>query len=115
VLPYECVTRADRTIAPGDVSEREREQVVEVVWAAVADGLLSPKEGDERIAAVYTARDRDELAALAAELPYRTGAPGTVPAARRIPTRALYRCVAVAMLIGGAVVGLYVLSGFALS
>lgn len=50
-------------------SDAEREQVVQVLRAAMTEGRLSLAEGEERMAAVYAATFRDELTPLVADLP----------------------------------------------
>jgi len=50
-------------------SDAERDQVAQILQAAVAEGRLSPEEGGERLAAAATARLREELARLITDLP----------------------------------------------
>lgn len=50
-------------------SDAEREQVSTIVRAAMTEGRLTLQEGEERLAAVYAARFRDELAPFTADLP----------------------------------------------
>lgn len=50
-------------------SDSERDQVAEILRAAMTEGRLNFAEGEERLAAVYTATYRDELAPLTADLP----------------------------------------------
>lgn len=50
-------------------SDAEREQVAEILRTAVSDGRLNLEEGDERLAALYTTKFRDELAPLTEDLP----------------------------------------------
>ncbi|MBA3338732.1 MAG: DUF1707 domain-containing protein [Geodermatophilaceae bacterium] len=50
-------------------SDSEREHVARIMQAAAAQGLLSLDEADERMAAVYAARTRAELAPLTLDLP----------------------------------------------
>jgi Domain of unknown function (DUF1707) len=50
-------------------SDADREEVVETLLDAIARGLLTLQEGDERVAAAYAARFLDELPALTADLP----------------------------------------------
>ena len=50
-------------------SDAEREQVAEALRNAVAEGRLSLEEGDERLAALYQTKFRDELPTLVADLP----------------------------------------------
>ncbi len=59
---------------PGDdvrASDRERELVIERLTLAVSRGRLSLSEFDERVAAVYRAETRTELARLTRDLPGR--------------------------------------------
>jgi phytoene dehydrogenase-like protein len=50
-------------------SDADREWVVRTLHDAVARGLLTLEEGDERVAAAYTARFMDDLSRLTADLP----------------------------------------------
>jgi hypothetical protein len=50
-------------------SDAERRETVEALQHAMARGLLTHEEGDERMAAAFAARFRDELPALTADLP----------------------------------------------
>ena len=59
-------------------SDADREAVVQTLLDAIARGLLTLHEGDERVAAAYAARYRDELPPLTADLP---PAPVAAPAA----------------------------------
>lgn len=67
-MTTEIATREDRS---SDIraSDSERENVARIMQAAAAQGLLSLDEADERLAAVYAARTRAELAPLTADLP----------------------------------------------
>jgi hypothetical protein len=56
-------------------SDADREAAVRTLIDAIARGLLTLQEGDERVAAAYAARFRDELPRLTADLP-----PAPVPA-----------------------------------
>jgi Domain of unknown function (DUF1707) len=65
-------------------SDADRDRVIELLRAAVADGRLDPAEFDERVDAALAARTFDALAPLTADL---IGAPGggaavTLPPAR---------------------------------
>jgi hypothetical protein len=73
----------DATAGRVRASDGEREAYAEVVREATGDGRLSLDEGDERLAAVYATRFRDELPPLVADLPghdlpgaARAGEPG---------------------------------------
>jgi len=50
-------------------SDSEREQYASAVREAVGEGRLDLQEGDERLAAVYAAKYRDELRPSIADLP----------------------------------------------
>ena len=50
-------------------SDAERERYAERVRDAVGDGRLTLPEGDERLAAIYASRFRDELAPFTSDLP----------------------------------------------
>ena len=50
-------------------SDAEREQVATILRAAMTEGRLTLEEGEERLAAVYAAKFRDELGPLTADLP----------------------------------------------
>ena len=50
-------------------SDTEREQVAEIIRAAMTEGRLDLTEGEERLGTCYAARYRDELAPLTADLP----------------------------------------------
>jgi hypothetical protein len=50
-------------------SDTEREQVAEILRAAMTEGRLTLEEGEERLGQVYAAKFRDELAPLTADLP----------------------------------------------
>jgi hypothetical protein len=50
-------------------SDAEREQVATILRAAMTEGRLTLEEGEERLAAVYAAKYRDELHPLTADLP----------------------------------------------
>ncbi|MEU1470384.1 DUF1707 domain-containing protein [Streptomyces sp. NPDC005761] len=50
-------------------SDRERDQVVEILQVAAGDGRLTAVELDERLDAALSARTRGELAELTADLP----------------------------------------------
>jgi len=62
-------------VPPARASDAEREETVRTLHDAVARGLLTLGEGDERVAAAYAARLRDDLPRLTADLP-----PGPSPA-----------------------------------
>ncbi|MBO0871337.1 MAG: DUF1707 domain-containing protein [Micromonosporaceae bacterium] len=93
-------------------SDPEREEVVAMLRAAVAEGRLSLEEGDERMAKAYAAKYREELGPLTADLPdggrealWRT--PEALHAMRR---RLRLHGVSV-VAVAGALVALWILSG----
>ncbi len=61
-------TRQD-TRADIRASDAEREHVARIMQAATAQGLLTIDEADQRLAAVYAARTRSDLAPLTGDLP----------------------------------------------
>ena len=65
-------------------SDADRDRVIEVLRAAVADGRLNPAEFDERLDAALAARTIDALAPLTADLIAAPGRDGalTLPLAR---------------------------------
>jgi hypothetical protein len=50
-------------------SDTEREDYAKIVRAAMTEGRLTLEEGEERLASVYAAKYRDELAPLTTDLP----------------------------------------------
>jgi hypothetical protein len=50
-------------------SDAERERVAETLRNAVTEGRLTLEEGDERLAALYATKYRDELGGLVSDLP----------------------------------------------
>ena len=50
-------------------SDQERERIAEILRAAMAEGRLTLSEGEERLAAAYAAKYRDDLRPLTADLP----------------------------------------------
>ncbi len=62
-------------------SHSDRDQLVEQLRVAAADGLLSPEELDDRLERALTARTYAELAALTADLPVTPGAAVVPPGA----------------------------------
>ncbi len=50
-------------------SDAEREEFARIVREAVGEGRLDISEGDERLAAIYAARFRDELRPIVTDLP----------------------------------------------
>jgi hypothetical protein len=94
------------------VSDSEREEVATILRAAVTEGRLTLEEGDERLAQAYAAKFRDDLDPLTADLPgggrdalWRT------PEALAAMRRRLRLHGAGSLVLAGALVGLWVLSG----
>jgi hypothetical protein len=74
---------ADPPSAPGlRASDADRDLVIELLRAAVADGRLDPVEFDERLDAALGARTIDTLAQLTADLIARPGSDGALTLAR---------------------------------
>jgi Domain of unknown function (DUF1707) len=72
-------------------SDQDRESTAELLSEAYAVRRLSREELGERAAAAYSAKTREELHALTADLPVRaarTGLPSGIVAVRRVPRRA---------------------------
>ncbi len=67
-MSTEVATREDSPAAIR-ASDSEREYVARIMQAAAAQGLLTLDEADERMAAVYAARTRADLAPLTTDLP----------------------------------------------
>src|SRR5262245_33049795 len=65
-------------------SDADRDRIIEMLRAAVADGRLDQAEFDERLDAALAARTIDALAPLSADL---IAAPGSGGALTRPPTR----------------------------
>jgi hypothetical protein len=93
-------------------SDQEREQVATILRAAMTEGRLTLEEGEERLAAVYAAKFRDELAPLTADLPDGgRRALAETPQARDATRRGLRRHLGLVTAIALALTGLWVLSG----
>lgn len=76
---------------PMRAADADRAVVVRILHDAVARGLLTLEECDERMAAAYAARFVKDLAPLTADLP-QTSAPGpTVPGWRPLGAMALHQ------------------------
>jgi hypothetical protein len=75
-----AITRAPRLRA----SDADRAAVVTVLQDAVARGLLSYDEGDDRMAAAFAARHLDDLPPLTADLPAPPSARPQAPGWRRV-------------------------------
>jgi hypothetical protein len=93
-------------------SDTEREQVAEILRAAMTEGRLTLEEGEERLGAVYAARYRDELAPLTTDLPGGgRRALAETPRARAATRRGLRRHAGVLVVIAVLLTGLWALSG----
>jgi hypothetical protein len=93
-------------------SDTEREQVAEILRAAMAEGRLTLEEGEERLGGVYAARYRDELAPLTADLPDGgRRALAETPQARATTRRGLRRHAGAVALVALVLTGLWALSG----
>lgn len=93
-------------------SDKEREQVAEILRAAMTEGRLNLEEGEERLAAAYAAKYRDELAPLTVDLPDGgRRALAETPAARLATRRSMRRHTAFVVAAALILTGLWVLSG----
>jgi hypothetical protein len=95
-------------------SDSEREQVAEFLRAAMTEGRLTLEEGEERLAATYAAKYRDELGPLTTDLPGagpRTMAEARGPEARLATRRSLRRHTSFVLIAAGILTGLWMLSG----
>ncbi|MFI5492285.1 DUF1707 domain-containing protein [Actinoplanes sp. NPDC051859] len=92
-------------------SDAEREQVAEILRAAMAEGRLSLDEGEQRLGAGYAATYRDELAPLTADLPEGgRQALAATPQARKSTRRALRQHAGFVALLAVLLTGLWALS-----
>ncbi|GAA4963161.1 DUF1707 SHOCT-like domain-containing protein [Actinoplanes utahensis] len=93
-------------------SDVEREQIAEILRAAMAEGRLDLTEGEERLAAAYAATFRDELQPLTADLPDGgRQALARTPGARAATRRSLRRHASFILIAAGVLTGLWMLSG----
>jgi hypothetical protein len=97
-------------------SDAEREEYAKILRAAMTEGRLTLQEGEERLASVYAAKYRDELAPLTTDLPeggrkalYDT--PEARAEHRRHSQRALTGHAGFLVVIGAVLVTLWALSG----
>jgi hypothetical protein len=97
---------SDDRVLVSDVlaSDAERREVATLVQTAGGEGRLTLTETDERLAAVYAARYRHELAGLTTDLP--SPRPG-----RRPPRRPLRIHAAVVVLVSALLIIKWVASG----
>src|SRR4051812_8968531 len=92
-------------------SDSEREQIAEVLRAAMTEGRLTLEEGEERLAATYAAKYRDELKPLTADLPDGgRRALADTPGARLATRRSLRRHASFVAVIAVILTGLWALS-----
>jgi hypothetical protein len=100
---------------PIRTSDAEREQVAHILRTAMTEGRLTLDEGEERLAAVYAATYRDELAPLTADLPdHGRYALAELPEAKLAARRHQRRQAALAtgaLLVAAVLMGLWVFSG----
>lgn len=93
-------------------SDTEREQVAELLRAAMAEGRLTLEEGEERLGQVYAAKFRDELSPLTADLPDNgRRAMEDTPQARAATRRDVRRHASFVAIAAGVLIGLWMLSG----
>lgn len=93
-------------------SDSEREQVAEILRAAMTEGRLTLEEGEERLGQVYAARYRDELAPLTADLPDGgRRALAETPKARAATRRDVRRHAGFVVFVAALLTGLWALSG----
>lgn len=93
-------------------SDEEREQIAGQVRNAMTEGRLDLQEGEQRLAAVYAARYRDELAPLTADLPGGGRPPRTTEDQQRdVDVRqGLRRHATVVVAVAAVLTGLFFLS-----
>ncbi|MFC4064434.1 DUF1707 domain-containing protein [Actinoplanes subglobosus] len=92
-------------------SDSEREEVAEILRAAMAEGRLDLAEGEERLSGAYAAKFRDELAPLTADLPHGgRQALARTPAGRAATRRSLSRHASFILIIMGVLTGVWMLS-----
>jgi hypothetical protein len=93
-------------------SDSEREQIAEILRAAMTERRITLEEGEERLASAYAAKYRDELGPLTADLP--DGGRRAVAATPQAPLatrRHLRRHTSFVVLTALFLTGLWVLSG----
>jgi hypothetical protein len=92
-------------------SDSEREQVAEILRAAMAEGRLTLAEGEERLGKAYAAQHRDELSPLTVDLPDGgRQALAETPQARAATRRHLRRHAGAVAFIAVLLTGLWALS-----
>lgn len=93
-------------------SDKEREEIAEILRAAMTEGRLTLEEGEERLAATYAAKYRDELKPLTTDLPDGgRRALADTPQARLATRRDLRRHAGFVVSVGLILTGIWILSG----
>ena len=93
-------------------SDQEREQVATILRAAMTEGRLTLEEGEERLAATYATKYRDELGPLTADLPDGgRRALAETPEAKLATRRGLRRHASFVIVLAAFLTSLWVLSG----
>jgi len=93
-------------------SDKEREQVAEILRAAMTEGRLDLAEGEERLATAYAAKFRDELGPLTTDLPGGgRAALADTPEVRRATRRSLRRHGSIILSVAMILTGLWIISG----
>ena len=93
-------------------SDQEREQIAEILRAAMTEGRLTLQEGEERLTATYAAKYRDELAPLTVDLPDGgRRALAETPQARLATRRGVRRHASFVLAAALLLTGLWALSG----
>jgi hypothetical protein len=93
-------------------SDQEREQIAEILRAAMTEGRLNLDEGEQRLAAAYAATYRDELRPLTADLPDGgRRALAETPQARLATRRSLRRHALIVASVAMILTGVWILSG----
>jgi hypothetical protein len=92
-------------------SDQEREKIAEILRAAMTEGRLNLEEGEERLAAAYAAKYRDDLRPLTADLPDGgRRALADTPEARQATRRHLSRHAGFVVFVGLVLTGIWALS-----
>jgi hypothetical protein len=93
-------------------SDTEREQTATILRAAMTEGRLTLEEGEERLAAGYAAKFRDELGPLTADLPHGgRDALARTPEARGVARRELRGAAFFTAFIAVVLTGVWFVSG----
>jgi hypothetical protein len=109
VNPNDAITSGPNRLR---TSDQEREQIAEILRAAMTEGRLNLEEGEERLGLVYAAKFRDELAPLTADLPGNgRAALADTPQARAATRRGVRRHASFVLALAVVLTGLWVLSG----